>query len=125
MGKVGYFEIQVDDFKKAQEFYRKVFNWKFSKIDAPFEYYMIDTGHSGKESINGGMLKRHQSLAKNNGISGYVCAIFVNSIDETVTKLKKQGGTVTVEKMHLPGIGFVAYALDSEANAFGLYDAEK
>jgi predicted enzyme related to lactoylglutathione lyase len=125
MGKVGYFEIQVDDFKKAQNFYRNVFDWKFSKIDAPFEYYMIDTGHAGSDSISGGMLKRHQPLAKNNGVSGYVCAIYVASIDETVAKLKKQGGMVTVEKMHLPGIGYVAYALDSEANAIGLYETEK
>ena len=64
MAKVGYFEIQVDDFKRSQEFYRKVFGWNFSKIDAPFEYYAIDTGHKGEESINGGMLKRQQPLAK-------------------------------------------------------------
>jgi predicted enzyme related to lactoylglutathione lyase len=64
MARVGYFEIQVDDFKRSQEFYRKVFGWSFSKIDAPFQYYMVDTGHKGEESINGGMLKRPQPLQK-------------------------------------------------------------
>src|SRR6266545_4356554 len=100
MAKVGYFEIQVDDFKRSQEFYRKVFGWNFSKIDAPFEYYMVDTGHKGEESINGGMLKRPQPLAK----------------------VKKHGGTVTMEKTQLPGIGHIAYGLDSEGNAFGLWE---
>lgn len=84
--KVGYFEIQVDDFKRAQNFYEEVFGWRFSKIDIPFEYYMINTGHKGESSINGGMMQRQQPLRKDNGISGYVCAIYVDSIDETLQK---------------------------------------
>lgn len=75
MAKVGYFEVQVDDFKRAQEFYRNVFDWTFSRIDAPFEYYAVDTGYKGGESINSGMLKRPQPLAANNGVSGYVCTV--------------------------------------------------
>ena len=124
MGKVGYFEIQVDDFKRAQNFYGEVFMWKFTKMDSPFDYYLIDTGHSGAEAINGGMLLREQPLADTNGVSGYVCAIYVKSIDETVEALEAHGGTVTVPKMHMPGIGHIAYALDSEGNAIGLYQAE-
>src|SRR4030095_3662719 len=98
MARVVYFEIQVDDFKRSQEFYRKVFGWNFSKIEAPFEYYMVDTGHQGEESINGGMLNRHQPIAKNNGVSGYVCAVYVDSIDQTLEKIKKHGGVVTMGK---------------------------
>jgi uncharacterized protein len=122
MAKVGYFEVQVDDFKRAQEFYRNVFGWTFSKLDVPFEYYMVDTGHKGEESINGGMLKRQQPLAANNGVSGYVCAVYVESIDQTLVKVRKHGGRVTMEKTQLPGIGHIAYGLDSEGNAFGLWE---
>lgn len=125
MAKVGYFEIQVDDFNSAQEFYRDVFGWSFSKIDVPFEYYMVDTGHNGEGSINGGMLKRQQPLAENNGITGYVCAIYVHSIDETLEKIKKHGGIVTMGKTQLPGMGYIAYGLDSESNAFGLWETEE
>jgi len=122
MSKVGYFEIQVDDFNTAQKFYHEVFGWNFSKIDAPFEYYLIDTGHKGGESINGGMLKRQRKLAQDSGIAGYVCAIYVDSIDETLEKTKKYGGQVTMEKTEMPGMGYFAYGLDSEANAFGLWE---
>ena len=125
MAKVGYFEIQVDDFKRSQEFYRKVFEWNFSKIDAPFEYYAIDTGHKDEESINGGMLKRQQPLAKNNGVSGYVCAVYVDSIDQTLEKIKKHGGVVTMGKTQLPGLGHIDYGLDSEGNAVGLWEVAK
>src|SRR5215468_7267486 len=111
MSKVGYFEIQVDDFEKAQDFYRKVFGWNFSKIDAPFEYYLIDTGHKGGESINGGMLKRQRKLVKENGVSGYVCAIYVDSIDQTLEKVTKYGGKVTMKKTEMPGMGYFAYGV--------------
>ena len=122
MAKVGYFEVQVDDFDRAQEFYESVFGWTFSKIDAPFEYYRIDTGHKGEESINGGMLKRRQPLAANNGVSGYVCAVYVQSINQTLEKVTVHGGTITMEKTELPGIGHIAYGLDPEGNAFGLWE---
>ena len=125
MAKVGYFEIQVDDFKRAQEFYQNVFGWNFSKIDTPFEYYMIDTGHKGEDCINGGMLMRQQPLSENDGVSGYVCAIYVPSIDDTLEKVKKYNGRVTMKKTELPGMGYIAYGLDSENNAFGLWQTEE
>lgn len=124
MAKVGYFEVQVDDFQRAQAFYRQVFGWTFSKADVPFEYYLIDTGHQGEGSIQGGMLKRQQPLAANNGVSGYVCALYVESIDQTLVQVRKHGGTVTMEKTQLPGIGHIAYGLDSEGNAFGLWEVK-
>lgn len=122
LAKVGYFEMHVDDFQRAQQFYQEVFGWSFSKISAAFEYYMIDTGHKGEGSINGGMMKRQQPLQKSNGVSGYVCAIYVNDINATLEKVKRQKGKVTMEKSSLPGIGFIAYGLDSEGNAFGLWE---
>jgi uncharacterized protein len=125
MATVGYFEIQVDDFKRAQAFYREVFGWEFSKFDAPFEYFSIDTGKKGAEGIDGGMLKRQVPLAKDNGVSGYVCAIYVDSIDNTLEKVKKYGGTMTVPKTNIPGVGDVAYGLDTEGNAFGLWELAK
>src|SRR5262245_40872615 len=124
MGKVGYFEIQVDDFERAQKFYRNVFAWQFAKIDAPFDYYSIDTGNHDQDSIQGGMLKRQQPLAKSNGASGYVCAIYIDSIDDTLEQVKKNGGTVTMEKTPLPGMGYFAYGLDPEGNAFGLWETQ-
>jgi predicted enzyme related to lactoylglutathione lyase len=120
--KVGWFEIQVDDFIRAQHFYHEVFGWNFSKVDAPFDYYMIDSGGKEEERINGAMSKRQIPLAKHNGVSGYVCAIYVDSIDKTFEKVKKHGGEVTLEKMEQPGMGYFAYGIDSEGNSFGLWE---
>lgn len=125
MAKVGYFEIQVDDFKRARKFYREVFGWNFSKIDSPVEYYMIDTGHKGEDCINGGMVMRQQSTSEIRGVSGYVCAIYVPSIDDALEKVRKNRGRVTMGKTELPGMGYVAYGLDSENNAFSLWQTEE
>jgi len=120
--KVGWFEIQVDDFKRAQVFYHEVFGWNFSKVDAPFDYYMIDSGEKQEERIDGAMSQRQKPLEKNSGVSGYVCAIYVDSIDETLEKVKKHGGLVTMGKTEQPGMGYFAYGVDSEGNAFGLWE---
>lgn len=125
MATVGYFEVQVDDFERAQSFYKEVFGWDFSKFEAPFEYYSIDTGKEEGQGIDGGMVKRQQPLAENNGVSGYVCAIYVSAIDDALENLKKHGGTVTMPKTNIPGVGNVAYALDSEGNAIGLWEVVK
>jgi uncharacterized protein len=125
MATVGYFEIQVDDFNRAQAFYRQVFDWGFAKFDAPFEYFSIDTGKKDAEGIDGGMLKRQTPLAKDNGVSGYVCAIYVTSIDETQIKLERHGGSITMPKTSIPGVGNVAYGLDTEGNAFALWEVTK
>ena len=125
MATVGYFEIQVDDFNRAQAFYRTVFDWNFSKFDSSFEYFSIDTGKKDGEGIDGGMLKRQAPLAKDNGVSGYMCAIYVASIDETQEKIEKYGGSITMPKTDIPGVGNIAYALDTEGNAFALWEVSK
>ena len=45
MNTVGFFEIQSSDPKKSVDFYRKLFQWKFTRQESvPIEYYLIETG---------------------------------------------------------------------------------
>ena len=125
MARVGYFEIQVDDMERAQKFYNAVFGWSFKDAQLPFEYFMIDAHDSEQSGIDGGMLKRQQQLSSDGSANAYVCAIYVSSIEETLDKITKQEGKVTVPKMEVPGIGFVAYGLDTEHNTFGLWEVKE
>jgi len=118
MAKVAYYEIQVDDFKRAQAFYSAVFGWEFEKYPGEMEYYMIK---GEGEGIDGGMLQRQQPLAKGNGMSGFVCTVAVDDIDETVEKITKAGGIIAMPKMRMEGIGDVAYGVDTEGNTFGVW----
>lgn len=126
MANVGFFEIRVDDFERAQNFYRNVFGWQFSKSQGiPYDFYMIDSGKTGEMGIQqGGMSKREKPLAQDSGVSGYVCFILVDAIDEALAKIAQHGGKVTSPKVRIPA-GDFAYALDTEGNAFGVLEAAK
>ena len=41
MGNIGFFEVRVDDFQRAQKSYHDVYDWEFSKSGGvPYEFYM-------------------------------------------------------------------------------------
>jgi len=42
--RISHFDIPVDDPERAQNFYSKVFDWKFEKWDGPMDYWMAKTG---------------------------------------------------------------------------------
>jgi predicted enzyme related to lactoylglutathione lyase len=44
----------------------------------------------------------------------------VDSVDEAVKKVVAQGGKVTNPKHAVPGVGWLAYCVDTEGNQFGL-----
>ena len=61
--------------------------------------------------INGGM------MAADAGHAGRdVNTMGVESVDAAVDTIKAAGGTITLEKMAVPGMGWVAYATDPEGN---------
>ena len=122
-GSVGFFEIQVDDFQRAQKFYQDVFGWKFSESGGvPYEFYMIDNSTKGGAGLQeGGMRKREKPLAKDSGVSGAVCYIIVEAIDEALEKIARNGGKVLTQKALIPA-GYFAYALDTEGNTFGVWE---
>jgi|SRR5579885_651958 len=126
MGNIGYFEIQVDNFQRAQKFYSAVFGWDIKRAENfPIEYYMIYSQDKGKMGLSlGGMLKRDKPLAENNGISAYVCHVLVENIDDAIAKITSSGGKLISDKQHIPA-GWFAYALDTEGNTFGIWQMEQ
>lgn len=121
MAKVAYYEINVDDFKRAQAFYTAVFGWSFKKADIPYEYYTIVSGAEGEQGIDGGMTLRQTPLQPNSGISAFVSTIYVDDIDATLEKITQHDGTVVMPKTFMEGVGNFAYALDTESNTFGVW----
>jgi hypothetical protein len=51
------------------------------------EYWMMTTGNQGEPGIDGGIAAR---------------------------RIEKAGGTITIPRMPIPGVGWVAYAVDTE-----------
>ncbi len=117
MPRVVHFEIPADNPQRAGEFYQGVFGWKISKWEGPQPYWLCDTGQG--EGINGGIMNRQQPG------QGTMNSIDVPSVDEYVKKITSAGGKVVAPKMTIPGVGYLAYCLDTEANVFGIIQNDR
>lgn len=114
-----WFEVPADDLGRAKKFYGSLFGWKFNKLPAAInDYWHIDTG--GKDaSPDGGMMPR---MHPQQPITNYVS---VPSVSKAAAKVEKLGGTVGKPKTAVPGMGYFAICLDTEANTFALWEVNE
>jgi predicted enzyme related to lactoylglutathione lyase len=120
MPRVAHFEIHADNPERAAKFYRDVFGWQIQKWAGPVEYWLIVTGTNEEPGINGGLMKRHGAI-NGDSVIAYVCTITVDSLDTYAAKIPQHGGTIVMPKMAIPGVGWSAYAKDTEGNIFGIH----
>ena len=118
MSRVVHFEIHADDPQRAIAFYQAIFGWEFTKWADPMDYWLIKTGPDGQPGINGGMIKRMGHI-DGTAVIAYVCTIDVANVDDYTQKITAAGGTMAHPKMPIPGVGWLAYARDTEGNIFG------
>ena len=115
-----HFEIPAEDVTTLRQFYSELFGWKINRAPGPIEYYVIETVPVDENmtpirpGVNGGMYKKDEQDVKP------VNYISVESIDDYVEKLKALGGTLIRSKQEVPGVGWVALALDPEGNQFAM-----
>ena len=124
MPTIIHFEIPADDVERSKKFYSDLFGWKIEKwpgstVDDK-EYWMITTtDEKGNKALGGGMMKRQMSQHQNTNF------IDVESVDEYSSKVQQLGGKVVVPKMSVPGMGYLAYCLDTENNSFGIWETNE
>jgi len=113
---VSWFEIPADDIDRARRFYSELFGWKIEKYPVPFkgDYLLIKIGDG--DSISGGLMKRQNPKQK------AINYIDVPSTDKYTVRVKNLGGKVIVPKTAAPGMGYFAVCLDTEDNAFGIWE---
>jgi predicted enzyme related to lactoylglutathione lyase len=111
MSSIVHFEIPADDIQRAKAFYSNLFGWKIEDYQG-MDYAMIDVmGAPG-----GGMMKR---MHPEQQITNY---IGVPSVDEYAAKVEKLGGKIIVPKKAVPGMGYFIICMDTENNAFGIWE---
>jgi predicted enzyme related to lactoylglutathione lyase len=121
MSRVVHFEIHAEDPERAGRFYTVVFGWTIKKWDGPVDYWLVTTGPADQRGIDGGLvIRRGPAPAEGQPVNAYVCTIGVPSVDDTIATVKAKGGTIALEKMPVPGVGWLAYAKDTEGNIFGV-----
>jgi uncharacterized protein len=130
MPTIVHFEIPADDIERSKKFYSDLFGWKIEKwpgtdsgsssSSSDMEYWMITTtDEKGDKALGGGMMKRQ---GPQQPIINY---IDVKSVDEYSSKVQQLGGKVHVPKMAVPGMGYLAVCLDTENNAFGIWETNE
>ena len=119
--KVVHFEIPVSDFKKAKDFYGKLFGWK---MEAWGQEYMtantteVDKNQRPTETggINGGFYKKKGKGQQPSFV------VETDSIDETLKAAEKAGGKVTRKKDKVGDMGFMAEFTDPDGNEISLWE---
>ena len=122
MSRVVHFEIHAENPSQGIQFYEAVLGWEFHQwADQP--YWLITTGPADQPGINGALLPR-QGLIDGQAVIAYVCTVDVASLDATLAKVEANQGTIALPKMPVPGVGWLAYAKDTEGNIFGIMQAD-
>ena len=118
-----HFEIHAADMDRAQRFYESLFGWEFRPWGD--DYRVIRTGAEGP-GIDGGLFRRvGDSPRGGEPVTSWVCTVDVDDVDAYVAKAAAAGGAVAVEKMAVPGVGWLAYVKDSEGNIFGMMQEDR
>jgi predicted enzyme related to lactoylglutathione lyase len=122
MPTVVHFEIPADDLARAKDFYENLFGWKIQAFEGETQtkYMMVQTTDlEGNQGVCGGMLPRQ---APEHTPVNY---IGVPSVDEYLSKIESLGGKVIMGKTPVPECGYFAVCLDTENNAFGIWEELK
>jgi len=120
MPKIVHFEVPADDMDRAKIFYQTLFGWKIQPFQEGMDYWMIRDAEEGTEGqgIGGGMMPRQ------NPGQTIVNYIDVTSVDDYMAKVQELQGKIVVPKMPVPQMGYFAVCLDTEGNAFGLWETD-
>ena len=114
MARPIHFEIPADDPQRAIAFYSAALGWKAQKFDG-MEYWLMATGEQGEPGIDGGIAPRRDPEDRPVNVMG------VDSVTKAMRRIEAAGGRITVPRMAIPGVGWVAYALDTEGNPLGVF----
>jgi predicted enzyme related to lactoylglutathione lyase len=128
MNRIIHFEIHAGNLERAVKFYRDVFGWEINEWVMPGvrmkdedRYWLVTTGPETESGINGGIVfRRGPAPLDGQGVNAYICTIGVANLEESVDKVLKSGGSVSLPRMPVKGIGWWASCKDTEGNGFGM-----
>ena len=111
-GSLVHFEIPSRDTGRAKAFWGGVFDWSFNDPGMGMEYWMTRTGEN-----QGG------AIFATDG-PGIIVYFDTDDIDGTIARVQQLGGTAS-EKTPIPHVGWFARCVDTEGNAFSLFQSDE
>lgn len=114
--KLTHFAIHIDDIERAKKFYDGVFDWGFNSYGQS-DFLQIKSDKTPDGELIGALQARKYSPVPDK-IIGLECTIGVENIDDTIEKVKNNGGHVLMPKTAIPYVGWISKFLDTEGNLF-------
>ena len=125
MGRLIHFEVHAEDPERAARFYARVAGWEARKWEGPVDYWLLTTGPDEQPGINGAIaLRRGAAPKEGEAVNAFVCTADVEDLDRALEEATAAGGELALERMPVPGVGWLAYVKDTEGNLLGLMQAD-
>ncbi len=119
---VGWFEIYVDDMKRAKQFYEQVFKITLTELSNPDPTVQLQmlafNFEENQPGATGALVKTEGMKAGGNSILVYFGCDDCH-IEES--RVETAGGKLLKPKMNIGEHGFVSICEDCEGNIFGLH----
>lgn len=115
---VGWFEIYVDDMKRAKTFYESVFNRTLKDMSSPEIQMCSFEGDMASYGSPGALVKMQGFPAGRNSVLVYFSCEDCKQEEKRVTEF---GGRVEKSKFAIGEYGFISLVYDTEGNMFGLH----
>jgi predicted enzyme related to lactoylglutathione lyase len=121
---ISWFEIPVSDFTRAKTFYQTIFDFEMPEMDMghlKMGIFLYDRDNGG---VGGAIcFGEGYKPAGSNGPKAYLNG--GKDLQIVLNRIAGAGGTMVMPKTEIaPGMGHMAFFLDSEGNSVGLYSME-
>ena len=114
MPYVGYVEFNVPDPEKTASFFSDVFGWEPQAFGD--EGY-LSVQHGSEPGIDTG-------ISQHDGPPQTVATLLVDDLDASMDAVVSHGGTITVPKFPIPGVGHGCYFTDPQGMMVGMWEAD-
>lgn len=115
---VGWFEIYVQDMKRAQAFYEKTFEVKLEALPSPIIKMLAFPAKPERPGCGGALVKME---GKDSGGGGTIVYFSCADCAVEAARAVKNGGRIFKEKFPIGQYGFIALIFDTEENMIGLH----
>jgi predicted enzyme related to lactoylglutathione lyase len=111
-GSISWFEIDVPDVARAQQFYGAVLPWTFQGMEGYEGYLIVQVGGLGIGAIQ-------TSDAGDTAGRGVTLYFEVSDLEDALGRVAPAGGTVEQERMEVPGGQWIGTARDPFGHRIG------
>jgi hypothetical protein len=114
----GWFELYVQNMKRARAFYEKTFQVKLAVLGSPGMDMLAFPGGPERAGCTGALVKMK---GKGSGGGGTIVYFSCADCGVVAARAAKNRGKIFKPKMSIGEYGFIALVLDTEGNMIGLH----